>query len=282
MLVRPKQFFAHAVRQDYFKVNPFGDMCGLSVRPNRERDYYITIEECRRLLDVQPTPEWRALFCLGRFAGLRIPSEVVDLSWHDVNWQHNLLAIRSTKTKREGGGFRQVPMCPEVQRALLELAEKARPGSNYLFPEFRQRAQGPRGLRNVNLRTQLERYILKAGLRLWPKLFSNLRRSTAIDWAMRFPAFAVCGWMGHNEAVSQAFYLRITPELQTQATQYARLDVGDKVAHFPAQQIAEWPSILQKLPNPPGQQCIYLQCLKTPFCSTHPPKVPAAGFEPAT
>jgi len=287
LLGRAKQFFAHAVRKGYLEANPFGGLRRLGVKPNKERDYYVTLEESRRLLDVLPTPQWRALFCLARFCGLRVPSEVVELTWQDVNWETDQVAVRSTKTQREGKGYRLVPLFPEARRALSELFDTAAAPASYIFPEFRKRTQGPHGLRNANLRTQLERYILLAGLKPWPKLFSNLRRSAAIDLAMRFPSFAVAEWLGHTEAVSQAFYLRITPELQSQAASYTRLagdtpQGGKQVAQIPAQYTTEKSGIVPKLPSQPIPQTVMVPLFTTQFCVTHPPKVPPEGLEPST
>jgi integrase len=287
MLGRAKQLFAHAVRKGYLDANPFGGLRRLGVKPNKERDYYVSLEETRRLLDVLPTPQWRALFCLARFCGLRVPSEVVELTWQDVNWETDQVAVRSSKTEREGKGYRLVPLFPEARRALSELFDAAEDRASYIFPVFRHRAQGPCGLRNANLRTQLERYILLAGLKPWPKLFSNLRRSAAIDLAMRFPSFAVAEWLGHTEAVSQAFYLRITPELQSQAASYTRLagdtpQGGKQVAQIPAQYTTEKSGILPKLPSQPIPQTVMVPLFTTQFCVTHPPKVPPEGLEPST
>ena len=66
---RAKQFFAFAVKKGHVATNPFGSMKGLGVRPNRKRDCCVTPEDARRLLAMLPTPEWRALFCSGRFCG---------------------------------------------------------------------------------------------------------------------------------------------------------------------------------------------------------------------
>lgn len=54
--------------------------------------------------------------------------------------------------------------------------------------------------------------------------------SAAIDLATRFPAFAVSEWIGHTEAVSRAFYLRITPQLLAAAKNFVRLESAAKSA----------------------------------------------------
>jgi len=47
-----------------------------------------------------------------------------------------------------------------------------------------------------------------------------------------------------------------------------REDNNALVAHFPAQQPAEWPSIQRNLPNPPSPQCVSLQQVTTQFRTT--------------
>ncbi len=64
--------------------NPFSHMRRLSARPNHERIVYVPVADVLRVMDPCPNPEWRALFALARFAGLRIPSEIVPLAWEHV------------------------------------------------------------------------------------------------------------------------------------------------------------------------------------------------------
>ena len=43
----------------------------------------------------------------------------------------------------------------------------------------------------LNLRTYLERIIMKAGHTLWPRLLQNLRASCATDWVKKYPSHEV-------------------------------------------------------------------------------------------
>ena len=67
---RAKQFFASAVKHKLISANPFSDMkCALV--ENRERDHFITREEAVAILDACPDAQWRLLFALSRYGGLR-------------------------------------------------------------------------------------------------------------------------------------------------------------------------------------------------------------------
>ena len=69
---RAKQFFRAAMRRRLIPQNPFGDMKGCGVRANKSREYFVTREMAQRVLDVCRDHEWKLLFGLARFGGLRI------------------------------------------------------------------------------------------------------------------------------------------------------------------------------------------------------------------
>jgi hypothetical protein len=51
----------------------------------------------------------------------------------------------------------------------------------------------------VNLRTQLQRTIKRAGVAPWPKLWQKLRATRATDFARVFPGHVASGFLGHLE-----------------------------------------------------------------------------------
>jgi integrase len=77
---RAKQFFKAAQRKRLIVENPFGDMRGVGVQPNRARDYFVTRAEAERVLEACPDAQWRLIFALARFGGLRTPSETLRLT----------------------------------------------------------------------------------------------------------------------------------------------------------------------------------------------------------
>jgi len=70
-----RQFFRAALRKRLIAENPFGEMKGVSVRSNKARDYLLPRGDAAKVIDACPDAQWRLLFALSRFGGLRCPSE---------------------------------------------------------------------------------------------------------------------------------------------------------------------------------------------------------------
>jgi hypothetical protein len=197
-----KQFFQDAVSRDLLVKNPFAALKG-TVGSNRERDYFIDRVAATKVLDACPDNEWRLLFALSRFGGLRCPSEHLLLTWADVNWSENRMVVRSTKTEHhQGKGTRAIPIFPELRPYLEAAWDTAKPGAIYEIGRYRGA--------NANLRTQLQRIIAKAGLAPWPKLFQNLRASRATELASEHPAHVAAAWLGHSTVVASKHYWQVT------------------------------------------------------------------------
>ena len=205
-----KQFFRAALRKRLVEENPFAGLKA-SVLPNRERFFFVTREAAQKLLDCCPNSEWRLLFSLARFGGLRVPSEALALRWADVDWGENKILIRSVKTEYHGPdkATRTIPLFPELAQPLSEVFDEAEPGTEYVITKYRSG--------DVNLRTQLERIIRKAGLEPWGKPWQNCRSTRATELEGRFPSHVVRAWLGHSEAVAAKFYLQTTDEHYRQA-----------------------------------------------------------------
>jgi len=43
-------------------------------------------ETLNGMLDACPDAEWRLIFALARLGGLRVPSEILCLTWGDIHW----------------------------------------------------------------------------------------------------------------------------------------------------------------------------------------------------
>ena len=209
---RAKQFFRAAQRKKLIVESPFTDMKGTSVTANRSRDYFVTRDEAMAVLDACPDAEWKLLFALSRFGGLRCPSEHLALTWGDVNWERERITVRSPKTAHhEGHEERVMPLFPELrpylQAALDELLmdfdpKEKRLSEQPIITRYRDT--------NANLRTQLLRIIKRAGLTAWPKLFQNLRASRATELAAEHPGHVAAAWLGHSNTVADKHYRQVT------------------------------------------------------------------------
>ncbi len=76
---RAKQIFRAAVRKKLLAESPFADMKAVSVTANKSREYFITREQAAAVLDACPNTQWKLLFALARYGGLRCPSEHLEL-----------------------------------------------------------------------------------------------------------------------------------------------------------------------------------------------------------
>ena len=198
-----KNFFRAAVRKKLLTDSPFADMKDLAVRANRARDYFVTREDAAKVLAACPDGEWRLIFALSRFGGLRCPSEHLSLRWQDIDWATGLMNVRSPKTQHhEGHESRQVPIFPELMPHLQAAWDAAPEGSEFVIGRYRGS--------DTNLRTSLEKIIIRAGLTPWPKLYQNLRATRATELAAEYPSHVAAEWLGHSTQVAQKHYWRVT------------------------------------------------------------------------
>lgn len=195
-----KAVFRKAVKWGMLASSPFADLRAGS-QSNPDRAHYVTPKSIRAILVACPDDQWRAIIALSRFAGLRCPSEVMALRWGDIVWDKGRMTVRSPKTAgHEGHAVRVVPIAPELCPILQDLFDAADVCVEAVVPRLRDPA--------INLRTQFERIIAKAGVKPWPRLFHNMRASCATDWVERFPAHVVAGWLGHSPLIAAQHYLQ--------------------------------------------------------------------------
>jgi integrase len=202
---RAKQLFKAAVRRKLIKENPFFDASSPS-HPDKSREFFVTKEIAEEVLTACPSAEWRLIFALSRYGGLRCPSELSGLKWSDVNWEKNRLCIHSPKTEHlENHAERWIPLFPELRPHLEAAFDAAPDGATYLIGDKYRDS-------NANLRTQLRRILRRAGIPSWPKLFHNLRASRETELAAKYPIHVVCAWIGNSEKIAAKHYLQVTDE----------------------------------------------------------------------
>ncbi len=198
-----RQFFREAVEARQLSENPFGKMKGIAVGDNRARDYFLTREDASKVLAACPDNEWRLIFALSRYGGLRCPSEHLALTWTDIDWEQERITVRSPKTEHVAGHeSRVIPLFSELREYLEAAFDAAPERSTYVIAEHRHP--------DLNLRTNLLRIIERAGLKPWPKLFQNLRATRATELASEFPGHVAAEWLGHSTKVASKHYWRVT------------------------------------------------------------------------
>ena len=219
-----RQFFNDAVERRLIAENPFARMKGVAVRANKTRYYFVSRDETQAVLDACPDAQWRLIFALSRYGGLRCPSEHLGLRWGDIDWKRGRIKVRSPKTEHhEGKGERTIPLFPELRPPLQAVLDELL-ASDY-DPKAARLSEQPVISRyrytNANLRTQLGKIIRRAGLKPWPKLFQNLRSTRETELAEEYPMHVVCDWIGNSQAVAAKHYLQTTDEHFATAAQKA-------------------------------------------------------------
>lgn len=198
-----KLFLRAAIRKRLIIENPFADLKGTTVKADREKFHFVKRADADAVLAACPDAEWKLIFALSRYGGLRCPSEHLGLTWGDIDWERGRMTVRSPKTEHhEGKASRIVPLFPELRSYLDAAWEQAEPGAVHVVTRYRDAKQ--------NLRTQLLRIISRAGVKPWPKLFQNLRSTRETELAESFPIHVVCEWIGNSQAVAREHYLQIT------------------------------------------------------------------------
>jgi len=171
----------------------------------------VTQAEAEAVLEACPDAEWRLIFALCRYGGLRCPSEVLRLMWADIHWDKSRFTVQSPKLEHhDGGGVRTVPIFAELRPHLLEAFDLAELGAKRCIRRYRDLDQ--------NLRTRLTDIIKRAGVKPWPKIFQNLRSTRETELVELFPVHVVTTWLGNSPAVANRHYLQTTEEHFTRAT----------------------------------------------------------------
>jgi integrase len=196
-----KQLFEFFIDKELIRKSPFANVESHVGSSKASRISFVSRDVADKVMDSCPDAQWRLIFALARYGGLRTPSETKSLKWGDVDFERGRIRVPSPKTEHlEGGESRMIPLFPELRQPLMEVFEAAEPGTELVITRYR----------GQNLRTGLERIIKRAGVEPWPKLFQNLRSTRQTELARTFPAHVVCGWLDNTEAVANEHYFQVT------------------------------------------------------------------------
>ena len=147
-----------------------------------------------------PNLVWRLRWTLMRYQGLRVPSEMNELRWDDVDIAGGRIRIHSPKTAHiQGKESRLAAIMSEVLPYLEQMSEEA---TEYVLPR----------LAHKNYRKSFLRYLKVAGLDPWPALFNNLRKSAVTDAHDWLPSHVCNAWFGHSETIFREHYGQVTEE----------------------------------------------------------------------
>ncbi|MFG0328580.1 MAG: tyrosine-type recombinase/integrase [Phycisphaerales bacterium] len=206
-----KMLWRWASRRGYVDRNVFADLKSATVATKHK--YFVTQEEAAAVLDACPDVQWRLIFALARYGGLRVPSEICRLTWADIDWERRRMRVQCPKTQHhEGHEERIVPIFPELVPYLQDAFDAAEEGVDHVVtaPEARKTS-------SAYLRKRMHQIIRQAGLTPWARVFHNLRSSRQTELEQQFPPYAACKWIGNSQKVARDHYLQMTDDLMDRA-----------------------------------------------------------------
>lgn len=239
-----KQFFRHAVRLEWIKKSPFDGLKGQNVA-NTSRFYRVTNDEFNQVLEACYNSQERLILALARYGGLRVPSELQFMEWGDFYTADGFFIVKTPKKEKkvnqDRGIFtdyatRRVPLFPEIEEAFQEYFEDfPEGGPNFLFSDSQRLPVSLRvKVTSQGLTSRLKKIVRRAGLKIWPKPFQNLRSTRETELIEQgWPIQDVTKWMGNTPNVAAQHYLQTNPALFQQAKNTRTNHAGEGAENLP-------------------------------------------------
>ena len=219
-----KSLFRRAARLKWIPMMNFYEMFDSlpkQVRTNVKRRRYVESDVVKAVIEHAKSNEQRLIFALGRWGGIRVPSELLGLTWADVDRDSEKLRIRAPKQKHndEEKHERLIPIWPEI-KPYLDIAEKEFVERSYKRdPDgaldltqpviYRHRSKNTNAHRGLFLAACYRAGITKDRRESpWPKVWTNMRSTRVTELRAMYPKFpdAVNYWMNHSERISKMHY----------------------------------------------------------------------------
>lgn len=206
---RARGWFAYAYRKQWIRENPFDHMvCHNHV--DRERILYMNPEEAESVLAHLTCDQHRLFFVLGRFGGLRLPSEVADLRWSHFDFDAKTIHVPPAKTKA-----RKMPLWPEIlDYAWPEFKEwqDSDRTDDFVIHRHRRINRDGKSVISTKIVTHMKQAMKLAGLEDFNKPMQNLRTSCENDLRLIVPEGQLTEFMGHTTKVAEMHYRKTTKQ----------------------------------------------------------------------
>lgn len=121
----------YAIKWEYLKVNPTRGVNKLKVIDSK-MPRFLSKEEIKSLLD-NCGEELYPIFFILLNTGMRL-GELRNLTWNDVQLEEKRINIQAKKDWRPKTGERVIPMSDLVQNLFMDLKEKRKVHSDFIFP----------------------------------------------------------------------------------------------------------------------------------------------------
>jgi integrase len=199
-----KAVFNAAVRYGKIVKSPFTNIRASGSQVNPRRQHYITHESLDKFLTSEAISlELKSLLALARFAGLRCPSEAINLRWADIDFAENKMFVPNAKLGCGGckDPWRVVPMRGRLKTVLGELFAATPAGEELVFGGVRARiAKSPWHW--------LKRAFKLLEVTPWEKPWQNLRASYVTELRQNgLSAVQIAKWSGHSVKVANQHYV---------------------------------------------------------------------------
>jgi len=182
---------------------------------NEARERFMSPEQAVKVLEACPTAEWKVIFSLARFGGMR-SSEIQCLCWEHVVWEESRIRVHGAKGRHGLKRMRDLPIFPELATALRSLQAERPRHEGHIVLSYSS---------GDNMRTQMARIIEAAGITDWERPFQNLRSTRSTELArMGIEIQNYCRWLGHAPKVALEHYLQVqTRDFDRAATEIRTL-----------------------------------------------------------
>lgn len=186
-----------AIENGICEYNPF-TLLKSPGETNEQRNLHVPREWVEDAILMCHDPDTRMCFVLGRYAGVRLPSEARTLKWSHVDFDRKQLRILDSK-KRE---FRTMPLFDRIRQELEKMPRED--GHRFVFSK---RFLSGTDTNNYQL---MREAIQRTEWEPWERLRQNLRTSCENDLLHAgFPERKVTTWLGHTVKVSRQHYQRM-------------------------------------------------------------------------
>lgn len=183
-------------------------------RIDRSRQHFVDAATTAKVLRKLPDTNWKLIFCLLRFQGLR-RHEVFALDWKHIDWETNELTVPAeTKT-----GWRTMPIFPETLTYLRDQQEIADAGQKVIRWTGSQEG----------LTERLKRQVEGICGQCWPKVCQQLRSTRRTELDAEFPPHVVNEWLGHDSTTAEKHYQQVTPEHLNRAAMMRTVSDSDQI-----------------------------------------------------